>query len=145
MRNISFALTTDQVRNRTKTVTRRLGWKTLKPGTLLQPVVKGQGLKKGERVEKIGGPIQVVSVRRERLDAIEFADVRREGFTRMGTLDFVEFFCRTHRCKPSTVVTRIEFRYVDRVAQKGSHGAEETGAIRDRCGLSQRGKPAHHI
>jgi hypothetical protein len=58
-RNISFALTTDQVRSRTKTVTRRLGWKDLKPGTLLQPVVKAQGIPKGGKVEKIGGLIRV--------------------------------------------------------------------------------------
>jgi hypothetical protein len=57
VRNISFALTTAQVRARTKTVTRRVGWTFLKPGDLLQPVVKCRGLKKGERVEKIGGPI----------------------------------------------------------------------------------------
>jgi hypothetical protein len=47
MRLISFALTTGQIRNRTTTVTRRLWWKNLKPGTLLQPVEKAPGLKKG--------------------------------------------------------------------------------------------------
>lgn len=70
MRNMSFALTTDQVRQQTKTVTRRLGWKTLKPDTLIQPVVKGMGLKKGETVERIGGPIRVLNVRREPLNII---------------------------------------------------------------------------
>jgi len=34
-RNISFALTTQQVRNRTKTVTRRAGWLFLKAGDIL--------------------------------------------------------------------------------------------------------------
>ena len=48
---MSFALTTEQVRNRTKTVTRRLGWATAKAGDIVQPIVKGQGLKKGERVD----------------------------------------------------------------------------------------------
>lgn len=52
MRNISFALTTEQIRNQTKTVTRRVGWANLKPGTLLQPIEKGQGLKKGDRARK---------------------------------------------------------------------------------------------
>jgi hypothetical protein len=67
VRLISFSLTTDQIRNRTKTVTRRLGWARLKPGTLLQPIVKGQGIPKGGKVETIGGPIRVVRVDREPL------------------------------------------------------------------------------
>lgn len=67
MRNMSFALTAEQIRNRTKTVTRRLRWFRLKPGALLQPVLKSQGLKKGEHVEKICGHIRVVGVRREPL------------------------------------------------------------------------------
>ena len=44
MRNISFSMTTEQVRRREKTVTRRLGWSDLKPGTILQAVEKAQGL-----------------------------------------------------------------------------------------------------
>ena len=121
MRNMSFALTTEQVRNQTKTVTRRLGWKTLKPGTLIQPVVKGMGLGKGGKVEKIGGPIRVVSVRLESLDSIRAADVIagygapevvREGFQLMTAQEFVAMFCRHNKCGPSTAVTRIEFKYV---------------------------------
>ena len=57
MRNMSFMLTTEQIKNRTKTVTRRLGWRNAKPGDVVQPIVKGQGLQKGETVQKIGGPI----------------------------------------------------------------------------------------
>lgn len=34
-RNMSFSMTTEAVRNRTKTVTRRLGWEFLKPGDIL--------------------------------------------------------------------------------------------------------------
>lgn len=126
MRNISFALTTDQVRNRTKTVTRRLGWKDLKPGTWLQPVVKGMGLRKGERVEKIGVPIRVVSARRERLRLLEncddyaWAEVNREGFgpnqlsvRYYSPGRFVEMFCEHNRCTSDTEVTRIEFEYID--------------------------------
>lgn len=114
MRNISFALTTDQVRNRTKTVTRRLGWKDLKPGTLLQPVVKAQGLKPGETIEKIGGPIRVVSVERSRLNAITPQDVYREGFPQMTREQFIRMFKASHRgCRVGSVVTRIEFEYVE--------------------------------
>lgn len=114
MRNMSFALTTDQVRARTKTVTRRIGWTFLKPGTLLQPVVKCQGIKKGEHVEKVGGPVRVVSVRRENLGVISADDVAREGFTSMNPREFVEFFAKTHpHCTAHTTVTRIEFEYVE--------------------------------
>lgn len=112
---MSFALTTTQVLDRTKTVTRRLGWETLKPGTLLQAVEKGQGLKKGERVRKLA-VIRVVDIRRERLDAITGEDVVREGFPKLSPRSFVLMFCDTHRkCMSITPVTRIEFEYVDEV------------------------------
>lgn len=125
MRHISFALTTKQVRNRTKTVTRRLGWKTLQPGTLLQPVVQAQGLAKGERVERIGGPIRVLSVRRERLDAITYSDVVREGFPlpdgvahtphdeQVQIRRFLAMFCEHNDSEPGDKVTRIEFEYTE--------------------------------
>jgi hypothetical protein len=111
MRNISFALTTDQIRTRTKTVTRRLGWATLKPGTLLQPIVKGQGIPKGGTVEKIGGPIRIVRVDRVVLGDISPQDVHREGFPRMTQREFVEMFKRHNGGLKGQVVTRIEFSY----------------------------------
>ena len=122
MRNISFALTTEQIRNQTKTVTRRVGWASLKPGTLLQPVVKGQGIPKGGTVEKIGGPIRVVSVRRERLDAMipAASDCRvgdsecvAEGFPLMWPQEFVTMFCDHNGCQIWDEVTRIEFVFCD--------------------------------
>ena len=64
MRNMSFSMTTEAVRRREKTVTRRLGWWNLQPGTILQAVEKAQGLKKGEHVKPIC-LIRVVSVTRE--------------------------------------------------------------------------------
>ena len=112
MRNISFALTTDQVRSRTKTVTRRLGWQQLQPGTLLQPVVKGMGLKKGERVEKIGGPIRVVRVDRVVLEDISTTDVYREGFPTFTPRQFIRMFKQHNGCRRTALVTRIEFEYV---------------------------------
>jgi hypothetical protein len=121
MRHISFALTTDQVRNQTKTVTRRLGWRHLVPGTVLQPVVKAQGLKKGEKVEKIGGPIRVTAVERQLLSLLgvrvlgyeQTAEMAKEGFPDMGTTEFVVMFCEANKCAPSTMVTRIEFEYTE--------------------------------
>lgn len=111
MRNISFALTTEQIRNQTKTVTRRLGWRTLKPGTLLQPIVKGQGLKKGEQVETIDGPIRVVAVDRVVLGDIALSDVHREGFPHLTKPAFIRFFKQANGCRRDTKVTRIQFEY----------------------------------
>lgn len=112
MRNMSFALTTDQFLSRTKTVTRRGGWKFLKPGDRVMGVRKGMGLKPGEKVERLY-PIEVVSVRREPLDAIDQADVIAEGFPRMTTVDFVAMYCRHSPGGPEQMVTRIEFRPLD--------------------------------
>jgi hypothetical protein len=50
-RYISFMLTQPQIRARTKTVTRRMGWKDLKPGTLLMAAEKCQGLGKGGKIK----------------------------------------------------------------------------------------------
>jgi hypothetical protein len=111
MRLISFALTTRQFRDGSKDVTRRLGWKKLKAGERLQAVRKAMGLKHGEHVEKLG-VIEVVSVRRERLDAINGVECIREGFEDLTPDEFVSMFCEHMGCKPSRKVTRIEFRKV---------------------------------
>lgn len=118
MRNMSFALTTEQVRARTKTVTRRIGWRFLRVGDLVQPVVKCQGLKPGESIQKIGGPIRVKSVRREKLDTIvdrrDYIETALEGFPQMPPTEFVRMFCDHMRpCQPYWQVTRIEFEYAD--------------------------------
>jgi hypothetical protein len=114
MRNMSFALTTEQIRAQTKTVTRRLGWKTAKVGDIVQPVVKGQGLKKGERVEKIGGPIRFVAVDRVVLGDISPQDVYREGFPQMTPRQFVEMFKDHNGGLRDQWVTRIQFEYIER-------------------------------
>lgn len=109
---MSFFLTTEQVRARTKTVTRRLGWKNAKVGDVVQPVVKGQGLKKGETVEHIGGPIRFVSVCQVVLGDISPQDVYREGFPSMTPRQFVEMFKAHNGGLRDQVVTRIEFEYL---------------------------------
>jgi hypothetical protein len=122
MRNMSFWLTTKQCRDKTKDVTRRLGWSELKAGDLVQQVVKGQGLKKGEAIEKIH-VIRIISTRWEPLKrltddlAYGFAETAREGFPEgSGSYSwpsaFVGFFCNTHHCTPEMKVNRIEFEYV---------------------------------
>src|SRR4029077_3401328 len=110
---MSFSLTEKQFRARTKTVTRRLGWRFLKPGDRLMGVRQAMGLKKGEKVKRLHA-IEVVAVGRQRVSEIfaDTEDVIYEGFPKMTALEFVEFFCRTHHCKLSTWVTRIEFRHL---------------------------------
>lgn len=112
MRSISFALTTPQFLDGSKTVTRRLGWANLTPGTRLRAVEKAMGLKKGEH-PKVLGEIEVVNVRRERLREITPPDVEREGFPHKSPPEFVAMFCSHMGCDPETEVTRIEFRRVD--------------------------------
>lgn len=118
MQHISVMLTARQVVDRSKFVSRRLGWHRLRPGTLLQPIEKGQGLKKGEKVRAVGQPVLVARVRRERLDRMldepyGRQEAKLEGFPEMTGRQFVEMFCEHMKCKPATVVTRIEWRYTD--------------------------------
>lgn len=115
MRHMSFALTTDQFRDRTKTVTRRSGWKNLKPGEIVMGCVKCQGLKKGERVERLG-PIRVVEVSRIQLCEISPEDCRREGFPDLTPFEFMEMYCRHNGGNGQQIVTRILFEYVDQPA-----------------------------
>ena len=115
MRNMSFMLTTQAMRDRTKFVTRRLGWKFLKRGDLVQAVEKGQGLKKGEHVVKIC-VIRVITNEAEPLYCIstrhDGGETTREGFPNMTAADFVGMFCCANRCEPDQEVQRIAFEYV---------------------------------
>lgn len=106
-RRMSFSKTLPQMRARTKDVTRRWGWESLKPGDIVTAIEKGMGLKKGER-QVVIGDIEVQYVRRERLDAIDARDVEREGFPGETPADFMARFSGN----PSDVVTRIEFRHI---------------------------------
>ena len=116
MRLMSFSMSTEQVRRREKTVTRRFGWWDLEPGTLLQPVEKAQGLRKGEHVVKIGGPIRVVSTTAEFVFTIKEygkAELAREGFPDMTAEEFIAMLCQANRRAYVDTVNRIEFEYVD--------------------------------
>lgn len=117
-RHMSFMLTTQQIKDKTKTVTRRAGWWGLQPDTILIAVEKCQGLKRGEKMKRIC-QIRVVSVRTERLramtDNLDYGldECRREGFPDYFPSQFIEMFCQTHRgYTPETAVSRIEFEYI---------------------------------
>lgn len=116
-RNISFSLTTDQIRSRIKSVTRRKGWKFLKSGDVLNACVKCMGLKPGEKIEVIC-QIRVLSATRESLMAMAMfpaygdSEATREGFLAMSRKQFIEMFCQHMGGTVDQTVTRIEFEYL---------------------------------
>lgn len=110
-RNMSFMLTTEQIKNKTKTVTRRLGWWFLKPGDILNACEKCQGLKKGEKIKKIC-QIRVISVKIIPLHEISYADSHKEGFPNLRPIEFRAMFKKEMKCKDSMFVNRIEFEYI---------------------------------
>lgn len=118
-RNISFAKTTRQFRERTKTVTRRKGWKDVKPGQILNGCVQCMGLKPGQAIERLG-QIRVLSARREPLSAMSDPDnpeygneeAIKEGFPELTGVQFVEMFCRDLDAESDEVLTRIEYEYL---------------------------------
>lgn len=127
MRNMSFQLTTAQIMDETKTVTRRNGWEDLKVGEIFQAIEKGQGLKKGERVNRLKA-LQCVANHRERLYMV-LADksygqeeMIKEGFPGMDPINFVTMYCNANKgTHPGDKVSRIEFRYLLK------HGRGEAG------------------
>lgn len=112
-RNMSFAITTEQIRAKTKTVTRRQGWYFLKQGEILNAVEKCQGLKKGEKVKRIC-QIRVLQVTSDKLCNITIEEVRKEGFKELWhtPLWFAEMYAKHNRCALDSEVTRIEFEYL---------------------------------
>lgn len=111
-RLMSVALTEAAVTNRTKTVTRRLGWQFLEPGDRLTLCRKVMGRKAGEPLVRLA-EVQVVSVRRERLNTIAAEDVAREGFPDWTPIEFIAFFVQHVACRSDELVTRIEWRYLE--------------------------------
>ena len=135
--NISFAETTEQIRNHRKHATRRVDKSgrlaRKKPGEILQGIERGQGIKRGEHIVKLD-QIIVLEVNREPLDEIVRRPVRKipmeivmqynptfpslpsecrlEGFPGLTSVQFVEMFCQINKkCTPDTEVTRILFDY----------------------------------
>lgn len=109
MRNMSFAMTTPQMREETKDVTRRFGWWFLKPGDRVMAVEKSMGLKKGEKATPLY-PIEILSVRSEPLDSITKEDVAREGFPDWTPQKFIQMLVDHYKIDPAKTVNRIEFK-----------------------------------
>ena len=118
MKHMSFSLTTPQFRARTKRVTRRNGWLQARVGDEVMGVEKGMGLKKGEKVVKLGA-IRFADVRREPLrrmtDDLDYGyrECVLEGFPALRPAQFVAMYCRHNLCTPDTLITRVAFDYLD--------------------------------
>ena len=118
---MAFSHTTPQILDRSKTVTRRVGWRFLKRGDLIQAVEKARGIRKGETVHNLA-VLRVVNVRVESLSRLieepRYAEdeLPREGVPCWSRDDFIAMFCMANRLKgPRVNVTRIEFEYVETV------------------------------
>ncbi len=111
---MSCAETIEGVRSRRKTVTRRQGWLMLKKGDRLQLCEKVMG-RQGAPLVRLA-VVEVTSVRREPLEYMTVADVAREAVPGMEDVDasvWVEWYCDKFGVTPYSLVTRIEFRYLD--------------------------------
>ena len=111
MRNMSFMLTKQQIKDKTKCVTRRLGWWFLKPNEMVMACEKCQGLKRGESIVRIR-PIVISSTWGEQLNHITGEDVVKEGFPEMDEIQFILMFKKEMKCSSYTLVNRIGFEYL---------------------------------
>lgn len=111
-RNMSFAMTIEPVKRKTKTVTRRFGWWFLKPGDIVRGVEKAMGLKKGEKIKALC-MIRIVSTHPEPLNAITPDDVAKEGFPGWTPEQFVGMLVDHYGVDPGDITNRIEFEYID--------------------------------
>jgi hypothetical protein len=120
---MAFSLTTTQMRNKTKDVTRRTGWAHLKPGDRVCAIVKGMGLKKGEKIERLG-VIEIVSNTPEdagaliapKVEGFKYynerqarREVDREGFPGHSVAWFVQMLMKHNHLAAGDTVNRIEF------------------------------------
>lgn len=122
-RRMSCSMTTDAVRNRTKTVTRRetRTWRNLQVGDRLTLVEKAMGLPKGAK-QVVLAEVEIVSVRCEPITAIwdEPGGVEAEGITDMSPNRFAYWWAEHHgftgALTPEQLrgvwCRRIEWRYL---------------------------------
>jgi len=117
-RRMSFSLTVAQARGRTKTVTRRKGWGSLKPGDIIQQVEKAQGLKAGERQVKI----HLIRIISNSLEPLPYmirnpmygrSECEKEGFSGRSPKWFVDMYCRHNNVTMHDPQNRIEFEYIE--------------------------------
>lgn len=139
-RNMSFYHTQRQIKDRSKTVTRRRGWSHLKPGDLFYAIEKGQGLKKGQKVRRLA-LLRCVGNRAELLGWISVPDCAAEGFPGMTPAEFVAMFVRHMGGDSSQEVRRIEFEYVNVTAETATSSPSPRKVTRRRSRSSGQSRP----
>ena len=122
---MSFAATVSQMRDGSKTVTRRDPgtWANLEPGDRVLAIEKGMGLKKGERQTPIG-VIEIVDNRVEHVADLTVDEVALEGFPGMTPEDFLTLVWQPMHpapIRPITSIRRIEFVHVPQTASQSAH------------------------
>ena len=116
---MSYALTTQQIMDEDKEVTRRLGWWNSKPGEIVNACKKCMGLKKGEKVRRLK-LIEFTNIRMDPLNDITDEDLIKEGFPDWTRCQFMRFFLESHKGKWKMFhdwgcfrpVNRIGFKYI---------------------------------
>jgi len=112
-RNMSFMLTTQQMYDKTKTHTIRDGWWHLKAGEIVNAVEKCMGLKKGEKIVKIG-LIRILFTRRDMLVNVTPDLCVKEGFPDLTPVEFAQMFCRHNKkATPTKPLNFIGFEHVE--------------------------------
>jgi hypothetical protein len=97
-----------------------MGWGYARPGQRVTLCRKVMGRRRGEPLVRIVD-VEILDVRRERLDTITPDEVIAEGFPGLTPAQFVRFFCDSHKgCTPASEVTRIQWRYLE------PHGEQTT-------------------
>lgn len=110
-------MTTDAVRDRTKTVTRRqiATWSQLRPGDRLTLVEKAQGVPKGQK-QVVLAEVEIVAVRIEPIQGVwvESGACAAEGLPGMSPFDFTRFWLKSHGYDSDVnpLCRRIEWRYL---------------------------------
>lgn len=127
-RLMAVSLTEASVMDRTKTVTRRLGWRHLRPGDRLTLCRKVMGRRRADgTVEPLVrlAEVEVVDVRRDKLWAITDDEIAREAVLDQPWVEvyvdsgqptpqaWVWWYCEQFGVQPDAEVTRIEWRYLD--------------------------------
>lgn len=113
MKRMSFAATTAQMYDRSKTVTRRtLGtWADLAPGDTVMAIEKGMGLAKGER-QKCIHAIEILANDPIPLLPLTATEVAAEGFPDRSPEWFIaEVWTKLHGPETDIEVQRLEFRH----------------------------------
>jgi len=114
--NMSFYLTIPQIKNRTKTVTRRLGWGFLIPGVEVNAVEKTTGLKKGEKIVHLD-KIRILSAEKSPMFKINHEECVKEGFPDLNSYELINLLRKQYNMLKKRSMrdslNRIEFEYID--------------------------------